>query len=162
MLSLWLTEGKRKDLFCRTVLSGGQHTVSEGKKGTPGDLMANHPEAFDFMSLFSIEAKHHKSIDLDKYLWDQKQKTFLSLVVKKAVAQASKLNLNALVVAKQNYYPAIILMQYHVGVAALHASIGLKFHILHSNSMMMVLLEEFLAKVHPLEFLRLVKGRDHG
>jgi hypothetical protein len=164
-LSLWITGGVRKDLFCRTVLSGGQHTISEGKLGIPGDLMANHPLAFEFLALFSIEAKHYRSIELDKFIWDEKGSSFLAKVYAKANSQCVKLNLTPLVVAKQNHYPAVAIMSYQTGMAAYRVGdTGFRFHILHNHSVVLVLLDNFIKHVPPQQFIEAARRRSlrHG
>lgn len=163
-LSLWTSAGLRADLFNRNVLSGGRFTVQaqQGKEvNMPGDIIAGHPLAFEFLSLFSIEAKHHKSIDLDKYLLDTAGSTFLSKVFALARAQALAVGLVPMVIAKQNRYPAIVLVDYHVGMAARDVTTrgAFKFHILHNNSVVMMLLSHLTMHVPPKLFLDALRRR---
>jgi len=156
-LSLWISGGERSDLFCRTVLSGGQFTVSEGA-GIPGDLMANHPAAFSFMALFSVEAKHRASIELERYLLDPGGKNFLAKVFQQTRDQALRVGVSPMVIAKANRMPAIVLLDYAVGMAARDAAIRgtFRWHALHNNAVVMTTLARLTGSVRPTLFLELV------
>jgi hypothetical protein len=160
-LSLWVSEGARSDLFARTVLSGGQFTISKINEGIPGDLMANNPLAFVFMELFSVECKAYKDIGLDKYIWDTAGKSFLAKTYKLAKDLSTKIGVSPLVVAKQNHQPAIVIMDYNIGVLAIkHARTkAFRFHSLHNNYVMLVSLDHLVKLVRVKPFLENVKTR---
>lgn len=154
-LSLWVSNGARADLFRRSVLSGGQYTLSKGGEGTPGDLAINHPLAATFLSLFLVECKHYKDIELDKYLFDLTERSFLARVFKKAKEQGDAAGVVPLVVAKQNHYPAMVLMDYAIGMEACKATrIGsFRYHSLHNNTTVLTSLHHLIACVKPDRFL---------
>ena len=62
-LSLWLTDGKRVDCVWRTSGSGAMSTVNNSDTQC-GDLHAVRPEAHKFFSIFSLELKNYKSLDI--------------------------------------------------------------------------------------------------
>lgn len=111
LLSLWLTDGDREDLFARTVLSGGQFTSSK-KKGKEtvngGDLMANHPLAFPFCEKFSVEMKHWKNVRLSEFLLKNSDKS----EIKKAIEQARKGAESKffMLVIKGNFFPPFVIL----------------------------------------------------
>lgn len=110
-LSKWITNGERDDLFARTVLSGGQFTVSQ--RGNPGDLMAQDPLAQRFCNLFVIECKHWGDLYMEAFVL-QREKLYEAL--KKLDNDAYTLNKNWLFVVKQNFLPALVMtpeMPYH-------------------------------------------------
>lgn len=125
-LSLWVSSGLRADLFARNVLSGGSftHAMKKGSKehGIPGDLTANHPLAFKFLTKFCIECKHYTSLGLDAFLFDTKlDKSFLGKVWTKAHKEAVNAKLRAMVIAQQNRRPPIVLIEHDVMDAILLA-----------------------------------------
>lgn len=158
-LSLWVSEGARADLFARTVLSGGQFTISKVNEGIPGDLQANNSLAFAFMELFSVECKHYKDIGLDKYILDQAGKSFLSKTWKLAKEQSSKIGVTPLVVAKQNHCPAIVIMDYNIGMVAKEnaRTAAFRYHILHNKTVVLATFQQMTTLVRVRPFLTEVK-----
>lgn len=57
--SLWLSDGKDKNLLWRTPSSGAKKT-----ENIAGDLMALKPEGRIFTDVFCVEIKHYKNISL--------------------------------------------------------------------------------------------------
>jgi hypothetical protein len=164
-LSLWVTGGVRNDLFNRNKLSGGSFTIAADKGyelGLPGDVAAAHPTAFEFLSLFAVEAKHHKFIDLDRLLWDPQGRNFLARVWQQTKAQAGLVNVNPMIVAKQNNSPAIVLLPADIGALALQHSYPpnlMMFHRLHRDTIMLLSFDEVLRYVRPNRFLGAVREK---
>lgn len=165
-LSLWVSEGHRADLFARNVLSGGQFTNSVKKgsleTGTPGDLMANHPRAFDFLSTFFIECKHYADLNFEQFLFDE-AKSFLGKVMAGCRKQADQADppVFPLIIAKQNRRATVMLMDGEVGKAFL-GSIPPRLpcprhHFLHSSSVLMIPLAPALAVVRAAPFIAATK-----
>jgi hypothetical protein len=153
-LSLWVSGGHRADLFARNVLSGGQFTSAlaheQKEHGTPGDLVANHPTAFRFLQCFSVECKHHADVDLEGFLFDRQDRSFLGKTFKHTQGQAALIGRDALVIAKQNRRPSFVLCGRKVGAAMLYASaFALHHHLLQSDRLFMVLFDELTNKVNP-------------
>lgn len=164
-LSLWVSEGQRADLFARNVLSGGSFTnaMKNGATtefGTPGDLMANHPMAFAFLSSFFVECKHYADLGFEAFLFDHEASSFLGKVLAQCRKQAVQSNVWPLLVAKQNRRPSILLCDRAVGDAALAAVPGrlpaLRHHHLHSGRTTMFLMEAFTSHVPPGRFIAAV------
>lgn len=64
-LSLWITDGKDSKQLIRSVLSGGWQGAQQ-KDGwrQVGDLAPNGPAGEKFRSLYAVECKHRRGIDL--------------------------------------------------------------------------------------------------
>jgi hypothetical protein len=154
MLSRWLTHGERTDLFSRNVLSGGQFTVSQGKRGTPGDLIAAHPLAFRFLSLFTLELKHRANIGLAQYIMDTAHKSFLSQVIRHTETQARAHGKHYMVIAAQNHVTPIVLTSAAVGSCL---EPFMRSHALHAHTVTMVHLSGLLSR-NPDDFLTEVEG----
>jgi hypothetical protein len=157
-LSLWITAGERKDLFSRNVLSGGRFTnalKNDDKLGIPGDLMAAHPLAFDFLAGHVIECKHYKDLNLDAFLFDQQRKSFLIQVFDHTKAQGQAIGgLWPLIIAKQNMRPTILLCESQIGELLLAAipqrtrrAPTLWHHKLQRGRLYMFLLDDVLQQV---------------
>jgi hypothetical protein len=112
LLSLWLTNSERPDIFSRNVLSGGAFTLAEkaGKKSSraPGDIIAAHPLAFRFLAAYSIECKHLRDIGLMRYLLDPRGLTPLGQIISLARRQARHIDVEYMVIAKQNHKDAMV------------------------------------------------------
>jgi hypothetical protein len=165
-LSNWVTNNTRGDLFTRNVISGGSFTnaVAKGSKdhGMPGDIMANHPLAYTFLQLFMVECKHHKDINLDGYLYDNREASSLAKIINKTRKEAAHIGVRPLLVVKQNNRPAMLILERDAAVVAL-ACVGhrlrLPWHSMHTGSIYlfefqcfrrMVYASRFLAAVPPL------------
>jgi hypothetical protein len=125
----------------------------------PGDLIAGHPLAFDFLALISIECKHRHNIDLLHYVINDSATSFLSRTIAQARDQARSVGLEYMVVAKENRRPTIILTSPMVGNAASIASAStrkgqvLLYHTLHGGTVVMMRLDQFIKQVRPSKFV---------
>jgi len=173
LLSEWLTRGVRRDLFSRNVLSGGRFTNALKKEeheragGLAGDLMAAHPLAFQFLKLFIVECKHYADIQLHQYLMDTSGKSFLGEVIRTTGAQARHANTEWMVVARQNRMDTLLFMPSYIGMVAMNERCSppihlpdrfTRYHMLHSNTIMMVRLNEFLQNVDTDAFLAAISA----
>jgi hypothetical protein len=158
-LSLWLTQGGRTDLFSRNVLSGGRFTLASKKGevlGVPGDLMAAHPLAFEFLSNFLVECKHTASIQLDQFVFDRVQKTWLSKVIAKAAKEADSMGLDYLVVACQNRRPAMAFMPGKLTSNLLKIAYprgALRYHRFHRDTILACAFDDLVTHIRPDLFL---------
>lgn len=157
-LSLWLTEGARADLFTRNVLSGGRFTRmgGEGDAGLPGDLLASHPLAYEFLTYFVVECKHYQDLGIEAFLFDQKRSSFLWQVFEKTQAQAAQIGAEPFVIALQNRKKPILLCPPPVLVAARSSGTKLsrlRYHLLHEERIGWTGLEEFIDNVRPKRFM---------
>ena len=72
MLSKWVTNGTREDVFWRSAMSGGRATVGfrHGRSlgSQVGDLSCIHPKGNHFISTFAIECKFYAKLDYEGLL----------------------------------------------------------------------------------------------
>jgi hypothetical protein len=166
-LSNWLTYSARGDIFTRNVLSGGKFTNSlqaGRKEGIPGDLMAAHPIAYDFLSHFLVECKHYANLNFEAFLFDRKRKSFLWTVLSHTKEQALHAELEWIIVAKQNRRPSLVLLDPKIAALAMRAMTtvkGLTYHVVHNRACGIMDLDNFL-KADPKKFMASVKGFRHG
>jgi hypothetical protein len=70
-LSLWVTAGKKEDVYWRAAMSGGRATVAK-KAGRDvrqsGDIVAVAPEGHALTNLFYIECKFYADLCVDSFL----------------------------------------------------------------------------------------------
>ncbi len=102
-LSLWVTHGKRKDVFWRSAMSGGRATVHK-RAGRDirqaGDITAVSPEGHVFTDQFFIECKHVKKLDIASFILSNKGT--LANFWRKACKQAADHLRQPLLIAKEN------------------------------------------------------------
>jgi hypothetical protein len=166
-LSLWLTEGARADLFSRNVLSGGRFTlaVKNGvETSTPGDLMAAHPLAFEFLSRFMVECKHYKDLQILQFLLDRRNGTsFLSKVIDKAGREAKHSGLIPMVIAQQNQLTSpLVFLPMSAGVHVLSARQPtgvVVYHKLHRDTVLVLRLDALCMYIRAKDLLTLVGAR---
>jgi hypothetical protein len=165
-LSLWVSGGARYDLFSRNKLSGGSFTIAADKGyelGLPGDVAAAHPDAFLFLSKFAVEAKHHRAIHLDKFLWDLTGHNFLARVWVQTKKQAEQVHVHPMIVAKQNNSPVVALLPIEIGRLALSHAFPLNvmtWHSLHKDTVMLLPFAQLMQYVRPARFLNAVAKRE--
>ena len=69
-ISLWWSDGKDPNIFCRT--NEGSQAPEE-----QGDMKARKSEGFPLMKMFCFEFKHYRNVDLLELLDDRKEKLLL-------------------------------------------------------------------------------------
>jgi hypothetical protein len=110
-LSLWVTSGKRSDVFWRSAMSGGRATVMTGKAGKEvrqsGDVTSVAPEGHWFTENVLCEIKHVKSLDLESAVF--RRRGALVGFWHKVARQAERYDQEPMIIAKQNRYPTMII-----------------------------------------------------
>jgi hypothetical protein len=110
LFSLWVSGGKRSDLFWRTAMSGGRATVAH-KKGhvvrQSGDMCAVTPEGHVFTDCWFVEMKFYKRIDLGQWLLSNQGK--IAGWWKKCKKEARQYGRDPMLVVKQNTWPTIVI-----------------------------------------------------
>lgn len=84
--------GERTDLFRRNVQSGGRHTTASRRgqdPGQPGDVAADHPDAFPFLACWMVECKHHRDLQFMRALWRQTGKLYDFIVTAEQQARTA-------------------------------------------------------------------------
>lgn len=108
-LSLWLSQGRRDDLFWRSAMSGGRATLKSGRKAQAGDISAIHSEGDTFLQDVFIECKNYANLDLVAFLLG-KDKGKLSKFWETALMQAAETNKRyTLLIGKEDYRPIFVL-----------------------------------------------------
>lgn len=91
-------------------MSGGRATVGfrRGDKLSrqAGDISSISPEGHALTSLFLVECKHYRKLDIEAFFLTGKGR--LSRFWEKAVAEARQHGLEPLLIARQNFTPDII------------------------------------------------------
>lgn len=111
-LSLWISEGKDKDLFWRSAMSGGRATQSLKRGDTlrrqAGDISAVAPEGHVLTDFFYIELKHLKNLELTSFIISNAgalQREWL-----KTIKQAHRFGRIPMMIVKQNHYATLMLV----------------------------------------------------
>jgi hypothetical protein len=110
LLSLWVSDGKRDDLFWRTAMSGGRATLRLAKgvmTRAIGDICATDPEGFKLTDHYLIECKHHRDLNLLAFMFG-KGKLFKFWI--ETVEEAASHKRQPMLIAKQNNFPTLLLV----------------------------------------------------
>jgi hypothetical protein len=164
-LSNWLTLGERGDIFSRNVLSGGKFTrsnASGGREGVPGDLAGTHPVAYHFLLHYLVECKHYAALNWEGFVYDTKRTSFLWTVISLCRSQALAAGLEWMIIARQNRRPTSMLVAADVGrrlLAAANPRPPLRYHLMHSGSVMVLEFESVLDCVDATKFIKLTEKR---
>ncbi len=113
-LSLWITNGKRRDCLWRSAMSGGRATIQnrKGKKinvRQAGDITSVSPEGHALTDNFYIECKHVKKLALDQFI--VKNTGALAKFWKTAQHAARKYSRNPIIIARQNGWPDLVIFR---------------------------------------------------
>lgn len=110
-LSLWVTQGKREDVFWRSAMSGGRATVAK-KAGRDvrqaGDICAVAPEGHKLTDKYYIECKFYRNLRITNFILDGEGK--LARFWEEAVEQAKAHNREPILIAKENGREPIVLI----------------------------------------------------
>lgn len=108
-LSLWVTVGRRDDVFWRSATSGARATVQLGKGiinlAQSGDMSAIDPEGYEFVRTTFVEMKHRKDLGIGRGLVCGTGD--LANFWRTACVEASKYDKRPLLIARQNLYPTL-------------------------------------------------------
>lgn len=109
-LSLWVSGGKREDVFWRSAMSGGRATVGF-KRGrdlsrVAGDICATDPMGFALTEAWFVECKHVKSLDFDSFMLGTGGTLARFWAV--ALKQARVSGLRPMLIGRQNRVPTVV------------------------------------------------------
>lgn len=117
-LSLWVSGGKRTDIFWRTAMSGGRATFHR-RQGVDirqtGDICSVSPEGRILTDKWVIECKHHRTLEFTSFLFSGHTERpgrltrFWEAVQKEAEACGRK----PMLIACQNFFPILVIT--HIG-----------------------------------------------
>ena len=112
-LSLWLSGGLRDDLMWRSAMSGGRATVqfNRGAKNLTqsGDISAVGEGAFAFCERNFIEVKHYRDLGIGRSIVCGTG--HLAKFWRVARREANRYGKRPMLVARQNLYPTIVLVE---------------------------------------------------
>jgi len=110
-LSLWVTNGKREDIFWRSAMSGGRATVAKRKgvhlAAQSGDISSIDKQGHPLTEDFYIETKHVRDIALDRFILTGTGP--LMRYWQTACREARSYRKRPLLIIKQNLLPMILL-----------------------------------------------------
>lgn len=110
LLSLWITDGQKKDCLWRAAMSGGRATVIHKRGGQNrqcGDIVAVAPEGHVLTDHYLFECKHYRNISLESFILSNRGP--ISGWWKQACKQAKQHGREPVLVMKQNHSPILIL-----------------------------------------------------
>src|SRR4051812_2899407 len=109
LLSKWVTDGKREDVFWRSAMSGGRATVGHRKgknhSSQVGDISCIHPAGHYFSETFAPECKFYADLNWHGLLIGKGK---LLDFWKEINTQAGRYNKLPFLVARQNRMPAFV------------------------------------------------------
>mgnify|MGYP001577792191 CR=1 FL=1 len=105
-LSLWVSKGKRDDLFWRSAMSGGRASV-QFKKGVvnktqSGDITAIDPLGAPLLNKFFIECKFYRDLHFPALLMEKEGKNGAQHFWRICQEQAAKYKKLPMLIMKQN------------------------------------------------------------
>lgn len=111
-LSLWISSGKRDDIFWRSAMSGGRATIGLRKGITrasqAGDMVAISRLGEGFLNVFVVEHKHRRDLQLDRFLTEHKGN--LMSYWRKHMKECKAFKKHPFLVAKQNRTKTLLLL----------------------------------------------------
>jgi hypothetical protein len=147
-LSLWVTDGQRKDVFWRSAISGGRATrrrlKGEVVRVQFGDICAIDPLGYPLTDVFLVECKHYKNLQITSFLLSNTG--LLAKFWAKAKDEAVEYGRRPMLIAKQNNFPTFVLLPRSRSV-----KIRVCAEIYYPQECMVVLLEDMLAKPFTVE-----------
>lgn len=105
-LSLWVTNGRRGDVFWRAAMSGGRATMFSDVRQC-GDICAVAPEGAAFCDMFFAENKHYKDLQITSWLLTGKG--HLAQFWEETWDQAGIHHRRPLLIFRQNAFPIMFL-----------------------------------------------------
>lgn len=115
-LSKWLTNGKREDLFWRSAMSGGRSTIyaRRGEElraaAQAGDISGVDEVGCAFVNDYYIECKFYKYLNIDSLFFEFSGSGLL-MFWNQSRKHASVLGKRTMLIAKQNYKPALMCLE---------------------------------------------------
>lgn len=111
-LSLWISHGKKRDLFWRSAMSGGRATVAR-KKGVniarhSGDVSATAPEGHALTDHYYVECKRYRDLNFGAFL--TKQEGPLAKFWTKAVDEAKSYSRIPMLIIREDRNETLVLV----------------------------------------------------
>ena len=107
-LSLWVTNGRRKDCFWRSAMSGGRATIAPGREVRQcGDITAVAFDGYEFARKWFVECKHVKHLAFEAFFI--KSLGTLHKFWRKAIKEAARHRRDPMIIARQNGWPDLVI-----------------------------------------------------
>jgi len=148
LLSLWVTDGGKTDVFWRSAMSGGRASVAYKNSGQrlaaqSGDISAVQAEGNALISKFFIECKHYKKLEWECLLYGGSPE--LLKMWNKVVEEANKFNKLPVMLARQNGREIVMLVRMEDAVMlASYMSCLLPMCIFPQHNMIVLKFGDFL------------------
>ena len=115
-LSLWVSEGKREDVFWRSAMSGGRATLlaRSGKQAALGDVSAVHALGHTLINHVHIECKFYQNLGVESFFYRQGGK--LEAFRVELCNQEKTSGKLTWLIAKQNRRPTLVVSSGTMGV----------------------------------------------
>lgn len=114
-LSLWITEGKKEDVFWRSAMSGGRATLLHRKgkaaQNSAGDITATGEEGHTLTDQFYIECKCYRDLNILPFFFGNDQGALCKFWAA-TILEASKHKKLPLLIAKQNSVPPFVVLSW--------------------------------------------------
>ncbi len=111
-LSLWISDGKRDDIFWRSAMSGGRTTVGLKKgivrKTQGGDITAIDPIGNKLTDKYMVECKFYKNIQLHSMLFAKPKSNSIYAFWMELHKKSKELDKDKLLIIKQNNLPTLM------------------------------------------------------
>ena len=141
-LSLWVSDGKHKDVYWRSAMSGGRGTVAMAKgdklSAQAGDVSSVHKLGHALIDKFMIECKAYRTLNFESLI---KDKGTLLAFWRHAAGEAEKYGKLPILIGKQNNYPIVVCLS-RSGVKLLNAK-PMKLRV-YAADLYIMLFEDFL------------------
>jgi len=138
-LSLWISEGRKKDLFWRSAMSGGRATVFQKKgellKNQSGDISSISQEGMCLTNALYIECKFYKNLQLSSFFLNRKGNLYKFW--KETIRQANIYKKIPFLIAKQNNQKTILLTTQKIN-KFLHVKVRFRKILINSNTLIFV------------------------
>jgi hypothetical protein len=119
-LSIWVSDGKREDLFWRSAMSGGRATQRFAKgqsvKTQMGDISAVDPLGHQLTDRYYIECKAYNNLNLDRFIL--KGTGNLANFWETTCKEATKYHRQPMLIARQNQMPTFVMVRFTLGFPA--------------------------------------------
>jgi hypothetical protein len=147
-LSLWVSHGKREDLFWRSAMSGGRATVGR-KKGKDhakhaGDISATHPDGHALTDHWYVECKSVADLKVDS--WLLKEEGDLAKFWRVAIEQAEAHKLRPMMIVKQNRGEVLLIVPAPNAAGSNHLNYAACLARLHKPKADIYLFDAVIAK----------------
>jgi hypothetical protein len=152
-LSLWISEGKRNDLYWRSAMSGGRATV-QSKKGIVNksqvcDISSIDPLGNKLTDAFLLECKSYRNIHIDSLIYGRPKNNSLLEFWVEVAKKGSEYDKAPLIIFKENGKPIIIGCNYYFGEEVIGCNEVTELAYFDEYDLRLYFLDDVLNEVDP-------------